>query len=277
MTESDQDAYAEAGVSQRDADASVEALVRSLKLIDTGKPSRVVPLPNHYASVLRVGEQPGRRLRHRRRWNEDARRRADERLHDDRHRLHRDERQRPRLRRRGADRAARLHPLPRGEPGDLRRDRRRPAARRRARRGRDPRRRDRPGRRHRLRNRSSAAARSAWSSSTRSSTAAAVEPGDALIGLPSSGLHSNGYTLARKVLFSASRARRRPPRTAARRGPPRADRDLRPPDPRAARLPGRASAGWHTSPATGSTTSPGCARRSATRSPTRSTSRRYSS
>jgi phosphoribosylformylglycinamidine cyclo-ligase len=27
-----------------------------------------------------------------------------------------------------------------------------------------------------------------------------IEPGDALIGLPSSGLHSNGYTLARKVL-----------------------------------------------------------------------------
>jgi phosphoribosylformylglycinamidine cyclo-ligase len=49
-----EDAYAEAGVSQRDADSAVEALVRSLKLIETGKPSRVVPLPGHYASVLRV-------------------------------------------------------------------------------------------------------------------------------------------------------------------------------------------------------------------------------
>ena len=31
-------------------------------------------------------------------------------------------------------------------------------------------------------------------------TGAAVEPGDAVIGLPSSGLHSNGYTLARRAL-----------------------------------------------------------------------------
>jgi phosphoribosylformylglycinamidine cyclo-ligase len=31
-------------------------------------------------------------------------------------------------------------------------------------------------------------------------TGAAIAPGDALIGVPSSGLHSNGYTLARRVL-----------------------------------------------------------------------------
>ena len=36
--------------------------------------------------------------------------------------------------------------------------------------------------------------------STRSSTASAVEPGDPVIGLPSSGIHSNGYTLARRAL-----------------------------------------------------------------------------
>jgi phosphoribosylformylglycinamidine cyclo-ligase len=34
----------------------------------------------------------------------------------------------------------------------------------------------------------------------------AVGPGDAVLGLPSSGLHTNGYTLARKVIFAAGRA-----------------------------------------------------------------------
>ena len=53
------DAYSRAGVSQRAADSAVEALVRSLKLIDTGKPSRVVDLPGHYASVLRLDERTG--------------------------------------------------------------------------------------------------------------------------------------------------------------------------------------------------------------------------
>jgi phosphoribosylformylglycinamidine cyclo-ligase len=37
----------------------VGALVRSLRGIDTGKPSRVVPLPGHYASVLRLDERTG--------------------------------------------------------------------------------------------------------------------------------------------------------------------------------------------------------------------------
>ncbi len=53
------DAYARAGVSQAAADDAVEALVRSLRAIDTGRPSRVVPLPGHYASVLRVDERTG--------------------------------------------------------------------------------------------------------------------------------------------------------------------------------------------------------------------------
>jgi phosphoribosylformylglycinamidine cyclo-ligase len=54
-----QDAYEKAGVSQSDADASVAALVRHLAGIDTGKPSRVVPLPGHYASVLRLDDRAG--------------------------------------------------------------------------------------------------------------------------------------------------------------------------------------------------------------------------
>jgi phosphoribosylformylglycinamidine cyclo-ligase len=54
-----QDAYEQAGVSQSDADASVAALVKHLGAIDTGKASRVVPLPGHYASVLRLDETTG--------------------------------------------------------------------------------------------------------------------------------------------------------------------------------------------------------------------------
>ena len=54
-----QDAYTSAGVSQRGADASVAALVAELGRIETGKPSRVVPLPGHYASVLRLDERTG--------------------------------------------------------------------------------------------------------------------------------------------------------------------------------------------------------------------------
>ncbi len=53
------DAYSRAGVSQAAADEAVAALVRSLREIDTGKPSRVVPLPGHYASVLRIDDRTG--------------------------------------------------------------------------------------------------------------------------------------------------------------------------------------------------------------------------
>jgi phosphoribosylformylglycinamidine cyclo-ligase len=52
-------AYARSGVSQAAAGDAVAALVRSLERIDTGKPSRVVPLPGHYASVLRLDERMG--------------------------------------------------------------------------------------------------------------------------------------------------------------------------------------------------------------------------
>ncbi len=54
-----QDAYTAAGVSQAHADSAVAALVSHLSKIETGKPSRVVPLPGHYASVLRIDEHNG--------------------------------------------------------------------------------------------------------------------------------------------------------------------------------------------------------------------------
>src|ERR671931_1758475 len=52
-------AYARSGVSQTAAGEAVVALLKSLDRIDTGKPSRVVPLPGHYASVLRLDDRMG--------------------------------------------------------------------------------------------------------------------------------------------------------------------------------------------------------------------------
>jgi len=52
-------AYARSGVSQDAAGDAVRALVRSLARIDPGRPTRVVPLAGHYASVLRLDDRTG--------------------------------------------------------------------------------------------------------------------------------------------------------------------------------------------------------------------------
>jgi phosphoribosylformylglycinamidine cyclo-ligase len=56
---SDADAYAKAGVDQGAADSAVAGLVRALSTIELGRPSRQVPLPGHYASVIRIDERTG--------------------------------------------------------------------------------------------------------------------------------------------------------------------------------------------------------------------------
>ncbi|MGN6201589.1 MAG: phosphoribosylformylglycinamidine cyclo-ligase [Solirubrobacterales bacterium] len=53
------DAYAKAGVDQGAADSAVAGLVRALGAIDLGRPSAQVPLPGHYASVIRFDERNG--------------------------------------------------------------------------------------------------------------------------------------------------------------------------------------------------------------------------
>jgi phosphoribosylformylglycinamidine cyclo-ligase len=53
------DAYAKAGVDQGAADAAVAGLVRALSAIDLGRPSAQVPLPGHYASVIRIDDRKG--------------------------------------------------------------------------------------------------------------------------------------------------------------------------------------------------------------------------
>jgi phosphoribosylformylglycinamidine cyclo-ligase len=53
------DAYAKAGVDQGAADSAVAGLVRALGAINLGRPSAQVPLPGHYASVIRIDERLG--------------------------------------------------------------------------------------------------------------------------------------------------------------------------------------------------------------------------
>ena len=53
------DAYSRAGVDQGAADAAVRALVAALGTIRLGRESRQVSLPGHYASVIRLDERTG--------------------------------------------------------------------------------------------------------------------------------------------------------------------------------------------------------------------------
>jgi phosphoribosylformylglycinamidine cyclo-ligase len=53
------DAYARAGVDTHAADHAIGALVGVLRTIDTGRASRTVPLPGHYAAVLEVAPNLG--------------------------------------------------------------------------------------------------------------------------------------------------------------------------------------------------------------------------
>jgi len=53
------DAYAKAGVDQGAADSAVAGLVRALGTIRLGRPSAQVPLPGHYASVIKIDERTG--------------------------------------------------------------------------------------------------------------------------------------------------------------------------------------------------------------------------
>ncbi|HWM11540.1 MAG TPA: phosphoribosylformylglycinamidine cyclo-ligase [Solirubrobacteraceae bacterium] len=53
------DAYAQSGVDTAAADAGVSALVGVLRTIDLGHPSRTVPLPGHFAAVMRIAPNLG--------------------------------------------------------------------------------------------------------------------------------------------------------------------------------------------------------------------------
>jgi len=53
------DAYAKAGVDQGAADSAVAGLVKALSGIELGRPSLQVPLPGHYASVIKLDAETG--------------------------------------------------------------------------------------------------------------------------------------------------------------------------------------------------------------------------
>jgi phosphoribosylformylglycinamidine cyclo-ligase len=53
------DAYAQSGVDTAAADAGVAALVGVLRTIETGRATRAIPLPGHFAAVLEVGANLG--------------------------------------------------------------------------------------------------------------------------------------------------------------------------------------------------------------------------
>jgi phosphoribosylformylglycinamidine cyclo-ligase len=53
------DSYAKAGVDQGAADSAVDGLVGALASIQLGRPTRQVPLPGHYASVIKLDERTG--------------------------------------------------------------------------------------------------------------------------------------------------------------------------------------------------------------------------
>ena len=53
------DAYAQSGVDTAAADAGVAALVGVLRTIDVRRPARTVPLPGHFAAVLKVAPNLG--------------------------------------------------------------------------------------------------------------------------------------------------------------------------------------------------------------------------
>jgi len=59
VSEQGEDAYARAGVSQSDADLAVNRLVAALATAKIGRPSRQVDLSGHYAAVMKLDETTG--------------------------------------------------------------------------------------------------------------------------------------------------------------------------------------------------------------------------
>ena len=59
MSAGGQDSYAKAGVSQSDADLAVSRLVAALSTANIGRPSRQIDLSGHYAAVMKLDDTTG--------------------------------------------------------------------------------------------------------------------------------------------------------------------------------------------------------------------------
>ena len=200
------DAYAESGVDTAAADRGVTALVDVLRTIDLGRPSRTVPLPGHFAAVIEVAPGLGIALGTDGVGSKLIVAEQAGRYDTVGHRLHRHERQRRRLRRRPADsRCSTTWPSSASTPTvmaqigtGLKRGAELAGV-------------EIPGgevavlpeliRGHPSPNGFDLTAACVGTVRLDAIVSGAeCRPGDALIGIPSSGLHSNGYSLARRAL-----------------------------------------------------------------------------